>query len=305
MLPSPSDDRRFLVRRLVPGEESLTDAFLARHAASSLFLRSNLQKSGLVDGTERYHGTWVGVFAKDLLIAVACHAWNGNILLQAPEAAATLVEATLAHSARTLIGLVGPWEQIEAARCALAADRSLRLHRSEILFSLPLEKLVIPDLLSSRSAICRKAVAADLPQLLDWRMAFLAEALNQPDTPNAREEERLSLEHSIEDRGGIFVLDVNGTIVAVSNFSAAISKMVQIGGVWTPPHLRRRGYARSVVAGSLLIARAEGVEEAVLFTDEQNISAQHAYAALGFTRIGEYGMIFFEGEFERPEEGRL
>jgi len=62
-----------------------------------------------------------------------------------------------------------------------------------------------------------------------------------------------------------------------------------VGGVWTPKALRGRGYARCAVAGSLLLARAEGARRAILFTNTGQ--AARAYEALGFTRIGEYGLL--------------
>ena len=54
------------------------------------------------------------------------------------------------------------------------------------------------------------------------------------------------------------------------------------------------GLARSVVAGSLLDAKAGGVVEATLFTEMDNIPAQKAYESLGFERIGDYGMVVLD-----------
>jgi len=54
---------------------------------------------------------------------------------------------------------------------------------------------------------------------------------------------------------------------------------------------RRRGYARAVVAASLLDARAEGAQTAILFTGESNTAAQKAYVALGFRHIGAYRLL--------------
>lgn len=79
--------------------------------------------------------------------------------------------------------------------------------------------------------------------------------------------------------------------VAYQQFNAALPDVVQVGGVWTPPPWRRRGYARAVVAGSLLAARAEGVPRSVLFTGEENIPAQRAYAAIGYRRVGDWGLL--------------
>ena len=69
--------------------------------------------------------------------------------------------------------------------------------------------------------------------------------------------------------------------------------MVQIGGVWTAPALRGRGYARCAVAGSLQTARERGVLHAVLFTGETNPAAQAAYVAIGFRPVGDYAILLF------------
>ena len=62
---------------------------------------------------------------------------------------------------------------------------------------------------------------------------------------------------------------------------------------WTPPALRGRGYGRSVVAGSLQIARDRGARLAVLFTGEDNGAARAAYVSIGFRPIGDYAIVFF------------
>ena len=79
--------------------------------------------------------------------------------------------------------------------------------------------------------------------------------------------------------------------MASTSFNAETREAVQVGGVWTPPDLRGRGYGRAVVAVSLLDARAEGVGRAVLFTGDSNVPAIRAYAALGFRRIDDYRIV--------------
>jgi predicted GNAT family acetyltransferase len=66
-----------------------------------------------------------------------------------------------------------------------------------------------------------------------------------------------------------------------------------VGGVWTPPELRGQGFARAVVAGQLMILAREGVRRGVLFTGEDNITAQRAYRALGFAELGPWGTTFY------------
>jgi len=70
-------------------------------------------------------------------------------------------------------------------------------------------------------------------------------------------------------------------------------KRVLGGGVWTPPEFRGRGYARSVVAGSLVAAGKQGVARAVLFADPLNAAARAAYLSIGFAIVGDYGLVLF------------
>ena len=86
------------------------------------------------------------------------------------------------------------------------------------------------------------------------------------------------------------MLELAGTIVATTAFNAHIPGMAQVGGVYTPPALRGRGYARCAVAGSLLDARLDGsAERAILFTP--NPAAARAYEAIGFRRSGDYALV--------------
>ena len=64
-----------------------------------------------------------------------------------------------------------------------------------------------------------------------------------------------------------------------------------IGGVYTPPDLRGRGYARTAVAMHLNEAQGWGIKRAVL--SAANVAALKAYAAIGFTQVGEFMIIFY------------
>jgi GNAT superfamily N-acetyltransferase len=82
----------------------------------------------------------------------------------------------------------------------------------------------------------------------------------------------------------------DGVLVSLSAFNASLPDIVQLGGIYTPPELRGRGYAKVAVAASLLAAREKGASRAILFTS--NPSAVRTYEALGFCRIGDYGLVF-------------
>ncbi len=133
----------------------------------------------------------------------------------------------------------------------------------------------------------RPAELRDVDVLARWRVGYEIEALGEEETEQLWAHERAMAERVVEDCN-TWILEADGQPVAASAFSSRIWEAVQIGGVWTPPEFRRRGYARCVVAQSLLDARDEGAQLAILFTDEINIPAQRAYTSLGFRHIDDY-----------------
>jgi predicted GNAT family acetyltransferase len=96
-------------------------------------------------------------------------------------------------------------------------------------------------------------------------------------------------------QGLTWVLEDSGHPVSTSGFNTTTAEVVQIGGVYTPPELRSRGYGRAVVAASLLDARAEGAERSILFTGVDNIPAQRSYESLGYRHIGDYRLLLLRG----------
>jgi predicted GNAT family acetyltransferase len=243
-----------------------------------MFLLSNLRAAGLKEGTERGQGTWVGAFDGGALVAVACHGWNGVVLLQAPARSAELVGEALRLSGRALKGLIGPLEQVRA----VPVEGTPKRPEAELLFTLDTAELSAPPL----SGSVRRAEAGDLEQLYDWRYHYVVELL-EPVTEATRTVVADGVRHACA-RGDLFVLELEGRLVATTAFNARLPEIVQIGGVYTPPKLRRRGFARAAVAGSLMLTP---VPKAVLFTAENNLAAQRAYRALGFREVGTYGLL--------------
>src|SRR2546430_16119428 len=84
------------------------------------------------------------------------------------------------------------------------------------------------------------------------------------------------------ERGTDWLLVAGETPVSYAVFNAMLPEVVQIGGVWTPPEFRGRGYARGVVAGSLVAARKHGVHRADLFADPAHYTTRRAYLYFGF-----------------------
>ncbi len=289
-----------LIRELCPVDEAALEAFLLPRMATSMFLLGNMRSSGLIYNGQPYTGTYVAAFENGAIVGVVAHYWNGNLLLQAPVHVRALWRAAVKASQRPIEGLIGPGDQVRVVKAALnLTDAGLKMDQPEALYSLDLNVLKMPEALRTGEVLGRRVEVQDLKLLTQWRVGYEIEALGEEDTPQLWEKCRASAERAVEGRD-TWILEAGGRPVATSAFNTRTKEAVQVGGVWTPPELRCRGYARCVVAQSLLDARDEitaaGVREpqAILFTGADNIPAQRAYEALGFRRIGDYYILLFK-----------
>jgi len=279
------------VRRIRASDAAAFEAFLAPLADSSLFLLANARKAGFEDSGRPFEGTYAGAFEAGRLKGVAAHFWNGVLAVQAPELLAEVVRHAAGASGRAVAGLTGPERQVVAAREALGfSGRPAALEDPEGLFALDLVNLAVPEALAAGRVQCRGPRPEELPLLSRWRAAYRQEVLGEPRGPASEKSAREEVEN-LEASASHWVLEESGAPVAYAAFNARLSEIVQVGGVWTPRELRGRGYARSVVAGSLLSARSQGAGRAVLFTE--NPAAVRAYEAIGFRRVGDYGLVIF------------
>ncbi|HHS94658.1 MAG TPA: GNAT family N-acetyltransferase [Rhodobacterales bacterium] len=271
-----------MLRDAVDGDEAAIEAFLAQHAETSMFLRSNLRQFGL-SGSQAPHATrfWL---VGDPIAAVFGLTNAGFAMSQAPDAPTAVWEAFYAAlHGRRLAGITGEAGQVAAAKGALGvADAAFALDAPEPLYRLPLDRLTVPP----GPGQARAPRAADRGVLEHWPGASVEELrLSSPAQRDdaARQRAQWSLAS-----GETRLLVEDGTALAMTSFNARLPDMVQIGGVYTPPERRGSGHARRVVALHLAEAREEGVQTAILFASGP--AACRAYEAIGFEFIGRYGL---------------
>lgn len=278
------------IRLLGAGDEALLETFLSRHADSSMFLRSNLRRGGIAYAGRTFQANYLGALDGDALVGVIAHHWNGVVIVQAPDHAAELARALPDFDARPIAGFIGLADQVATIRSVLAPHTAPIKDSPEALFSLDLEHLIVPAALTAGAVTARKAGERDLDLLTDWRHDYNVEALGAEPGEALRAHSRNDFIGRLDDT---WLLESTGSPVAYQSFNATLPDMVQVGGVWTPPALRGRGYARAVVAGALRDARDRGVRRAILFTGIDNLAAQRAYRALGFTRVGDFALVLY------------
>jgi GNAT superfamily N-acetyltransferase len=286
------------LRVLTAGDEERFEQFLTAHRDTSMLLRANARRAGLVYEGAAFQSVHVGAFEGGALTGVAAHAWTGLMLLQAPlgpEAVAVLARACAEHSGRKVTGFAGPPTQVTAARAALGlVDAATAVDGHERMYAMDLADIIVPASLLNGSLVCRPPRADECDLLHEWRFAYHVEALGSPASEETRQGAATFLDTQIAD-GDAWVATEAAADPAVplslSAFNASLPDIVQLGGIYTPPALRGRGYAKAAVAHSLLVARERGAARAVLFTE--NPSAVRSYEAVGFRPAGGYSLVLF------------
>lgn len=269
-----------MIRQVAASDAEAVECFLSERSDSSLILRSNLLTAGFAFSGQPYEGQYVASFEGAGVTGLVGHAWNGNLILQAPANAPELSRRALEVSGRELEGFIGPWDQVEACRVAFGLVEGA--------FSLLVREVLMNVRVADIAAVSgvRLARLDELEALAKWSAAFDREALlEEPDL----DEVRANLKRGLESGGKWYVLEEEGVLKAMGAFTARTVDSVQLGGIYTPPEGRNRGAARRLVAGML---KQSGVERGVLFAKDP--AAIRSYRAVGFRECGSYGLAFLK-----------
>ena len=130
----------------------------------------------------------------------------------------------------------------------------------------------------------------DRELVLDWIQAFIDEALpgGSPDTAEG------SLEHKAADpNGGYVIWEDGGKPVSLAGYGAPTPNGIRIGPVYTPPELRRRGYATALTAGVTKMLLDGGRRFCFLFTDLANPTSNSIYYAVGYRPVSDIDLWVF------------
>ncbi|MDX3134634.1 GNAT family N-acetyltransferase [Streptomyces europaeiscabiei] len=103
------------------------------------------------------------------------------------------------------------------------------------------------------------------------------------------------------DRHFTFWETPDGTPVSMAAATSMVGGMIRVDPVYTPAHLRGRGYAGAVTVAASRAALAAGAKEVVLFTDPGNPTSNALYKRLGYVLLTNFTVYEFSSA--APEAG--
>lgn len=137
----------------------------------------------------------------------------------------------------------------------------------------------------------RIAVESDREQLLCWHDEF-SEAVGLGTVRDSAEWADARI-----DSGGITFWETpDGAAVAMAGTGPRVAGQVRVAPVYTPTHLRGRGYAGAVTTEVSRAALAAGAEEVLLFTDLANPTSNSLYRRIGYRPVADFEVYDFTRE---------
>ncbi|MEU9730710.1 GNAT family N-acetyltransferase [Streptomyces sp. NPDC048002] len=176
----------------------------------------------------------------------------------------------------TTTGFVRSWQRHTGAAAALRQRQ--RLYR--------LGMLMMPQPVPAGRA--RVADEKDRDLLVRWYGEF-----TQSVGDHAAGEVEAWADHRISYGGITFWEDPDGTPVAMCGVTPTVAGQVRIAPVYTPPHLRGRGYAGAVTVEVSRAAVRSDAEEVLLFTDLANTTSNSLYQRIGYRAVADFEVYDF------------
>jgi ribosomal protein S18 acetylase RimI-like enzyme len=225
---------------------------------------------------------------------VFCLTRRGTLLVQAG-GRADLAEAILEACESEPIevcGVAGEWPVAAALWELLLADPRFEPGPNcskDLLYRLPLVDTFASSPRLPDGVSVRPLVPGDFEQWERLNTAYLAEMHMPLPVIDAAHEAEFARRARARWWWGAFA---GRELAATVALNAAYGRVGQVGGVYTRPADRKKGFARAAMR-QLIEDSADHhrFEQLILFTGEENLSARGLYESLGFEVAGAFGLL--------------
>jgi predicted GNAT family acetyltransferase len=265
---------------------ALVDPVIERYPAFASIIATNLDQTLNGPGLPAH---WFLIQDDGRSVAAAMHTPPFPLIVTPapdPGPAMRALAGVVADLEPDLPGLSGPvpmtaafseaWQQL--------TGRPARAPRPERVYEI-LARPAAPDVAGQ----ARLATEADVSLAAAWSRDFNLEAM--PDRAGIDAE--LSVRRRLA-RGRLLFWETEAGPVSMAGVSRSISGVARIGGVYTPKHFRRKGFASAVTVAATGQGFDDGAERCVLYTDLTNPTSNAIYQAIGYRPVGDAQVILFD-----------
>ncbi|WP_460066836.1 GNAT family N-acetyltransferase [Streptomyces sp. YKOK-I1] len=151
-----------------------------------------------------------------------------------------------------------------------------------------LGELTVPEPVPEGAPRIATATAADRARLMSWYEEF-GESIGERQLQDTGALADARIAHG----GALFWETPDGTPVSLAVVTPEVAGQVRVTTVYTPAHLRGRGYAGAATAEVSRAARAAGAREVLLFTDLANPTSNGLYQRIGYRPVADFTVYRF------------
>jgi uncharacterized protein len=139
----------------------------------------------------------------------------------------------------------------------------------------------------------RPVTPEDRDLVIPWIVAFAEEALPE-DNEAERQIRFVESRLAASEDAGLWFWEDGGRPVSVSGYGGATPNGMRIGPVYTPPEVRGRGYATTLVSEQSRWLLGGGRTLCFLYADLDNPTSNALYRRIGYRMIAEAGEVRFD-----------
>ena len=285
--------RAMLVRRFddpLAFQEAATPYLVREEARHNLLLGVSttlIQRPDLYEAFD----LWI-VSDGDDVTGAALRTHPLNLVLAQPsrdEALDALVDRLL-QEGQSLPGVIAALPELEAFVGAWTSANDLdatRLFRHGV-YALR-EVLPVP----AAPGHPRPVTPEDRDLVIPWIVAFAEEVLPE-DNEAERQIRFVESRLAATDDAGLWFWEDGGRPVSMSGYGGATPNGMRIGPVYTPPDLRGRGYATTLVSEQSRWLLGGGRSLCFLYTDLDTPTSNALYRRIGYQMVAEAGEVRFD-----------
>ncbi|MHB0860410.1 GNAT family N-acetyltransferase [Paenibacillus sp. SEL3] len=200
----------------------------------------------------------------------------------------TYIEELLRYlKGTTLSGVCGDAETVEKFANAYAQRRhAAQVHTHMVMESYFCPKYKKP---SGVEGMIRQSIPEDVQLVAQFLAGFSEEALGSFIDPVSQ----ISVAEKTIGTGNLYLWIVNNMPVSMANIAHRSPRHARINAVYTPPNLRKKGFASGMVSELCSILENEHLVP-MLYADLKNSVSNQVYKNIGFKEAGKITDITFE-----------
>ena len=238
-------------------------------------------------------GALVAALRDGRVVATAIWTPPWNVILSEVDHEPAIQAIADSLAGEDLAGVNGPAEHVEAFAQAWSERTGRGYVEAMRQRSYALDRVVAPRHIPGR---LRRAEAGDRAVMTAWMDGFDREAMG---SEAGRRDIDAMVDELINSSSRVGYIWDDPEPVSICQAAGATPHGIRIGAVYTPPELRRRGYASALVAAVSQAELDRGRRWCFLFTDLANPTSNRIYQAIGYRPIRDLRIY----RFETPDSG--